>query len=146
MVILLFMKPHGRALAAQWKFYARTSPTTIYEIVVVSLPYICAAKMDTMNLVEFFWGLVANPTSKTLWVFFYYYFFINLVMGRICSKFGFLGSGSFPLLSGWVIGLGSKTKVLKKYSMETFFCILKHFSVRIFCVFPDPSLNKSHDV
>ena len=54
MVILLFMKPPGRALAAQWKFYARTSLTTIYEIVVVSLPYICAAKMDTMNLVEFF--------------------------------------------------------------------------------------------
>ena len=53
-VIPLFMKPPGKDLAAQWMFYARISPITIYEIEVVSQPYIYAAKMDTMNPVESF--------------------------------------------------------------------------------------------
>ena len=53
-VIPLFMKPLGKGLAAQWMFYARISPITIYEIEVVSQPYIYAAKMDTMNPVESF--------------------------------------------------------------------------------------------
>ena len=54
MAIQLFMKPHGKVLATQWRFYAKTSPTTIYGIEVDSQPYTYAAKMDTMNLAESF--------------------------------------------------------------------------------------------
>lgn len=54
MAIQPFMKLLGKGLAIQWRFYAKTSLTTIYGIEVDSQPYTYAAKMDTMNLAESF--------------------------------------------------------------------------------------------